>query len=47
MVPGEYEAKHRAARLEAGIELEPTVWNDLSACAQSLDVALPQPRDAS
>ncbi|MCZ6747856.1 MAG: Ldh family oxidoreductase [SAR324 cluster bacterium] len=47
MVPGEYEAKHRAARLEAGIELEPTVWNDLAACAQSLDVALPQPRDAS
>lgn len=43
MVPGEYEARNRAARLEAGIELEPPVWADVVACAQAHGVAVPEP----
>jgi uncharacterized oxidoreductase len=41
-VPGEYEARHRAARSEGGIELEPPVWAEVAACAQRLGVALPE-----
>jgi LDH2 family malate/lactate/ureidoglycolate dehydrogenase len=44
MIPGEYEARNRAARNEAGIELEPPVWDDLAACAQQHGVPVPQPR---
>ncbi|HKI98611.1 MAG TPA: Ldh family oxidoreductase [bacterium] len=44
MVPGEYEARNRAARLESGITLEPPVWADLAACAQRLGVTLPEAR---
>jgi len=43
MVPGEYEARNRAARLEGGIVLEPPVWDDLRACAEAHGVAVPAP----
>ena len=42
MLPGEYEAHHRAEREIAGIELEPPVWEDIAACAHRLGVALPE-----
>jgi LDH2 family malate/lactate/ureidoglycolate dehydrogenase len=41
MVPGEYEARNRAARRESGVTLEPPVWEDLAACARRLGVTVP------
>jgi uncharacterized oxidoreductase len=46
-VPGEFEARNRAARLEAGIALEPTVWDDVAACARRLGVTVPEPLPAA
>ncbi len=43
MLPGEYEARNRAAREEGGIELEPPVWADIAACAERLGVPVPEP----
>jgi len=40
-VPGEFEARNRATRSQAGIALELPVWEDLSACAKRLGVPLP------
>ena len=42
-MPGDYEARNRAARLEAGIELEPPVWEDITVCAGGLGVQVPSP----
>jgi uncharacterized oxidoreductase len=42
-VPGDYEARHRQARLRDGIALEPPVWEDVAACAAHLGVEPPAP----
>jgi LDH2 family malate/lactate/ureidoglycolate dehydrogenase len=46
LLPGEFEARNRAARLEGGIELESPVWAELAACAERLGVPMPLPPQA-
>ena len=42
-IPGDYEARNRAERREAGIALEPPVWAEIVACAERLGVPVPAP----
>lgn len=42
-VPGDYEARNRRQRQKDGITVEPSVWEDVSKCAQRLGVGIPVP----
>lgn len=41
-LPGEYEANHRAQRQREGIDIEPPVWELITACITSLGLETPQ-----
>lgn len=41
LYPGELEARNRRERLAKGIELPAATWNEISACAEGLGVAVP------
>ncbi len=41
-LPGEFEARNREQRSVHGIEIEPPVWADMCACAESVGVTPPE-----
>lgn len=41
LYPGEVEARNRRERLANGIDLPAATWNEISACAEGLGVAVP------
>jgi len=40
LVPGDFEARSRAQRLEGGIEIPDTIYNQLQECAEKLGVSI-------